>query len=106
MSAVHDAGRWHTLSIAAQLGNIGSEISRARLAEGRSVERFDAACARALELVDLTLSDPRWTKRRGELGRVREVVADAILGGREYQSTFMSIQPYFDRYALLAQTGV
>lgn len=105
MSTMHDRGRWHTLSIAAQLGNIGSEISRARLAEGRSAERFDAACARALELIDLTLYDPRWLKRRPELGRVREVVADAMLGGTEYESTFVSIQPYFDRYALLAQTG-
>src|SRR3989344_9359629 len=54
------AGRWHKMSLAEQLGNIGSEVSRARRAEGKQEERFKAATDRALELFDLTLSDVRW----------------------------------------------
>ena len=59
------AGRWFTLSLAEQLGNVGSEYERAwRWKQQKDVERFKHAFARMLELFDLTIADSRWGKNR------------------------------------------
>ncbi len=96
-------GRWHTLSLAEQMGNIGSEISRARQALEKNQDRFLSARDRALELFDLTLTDPRWKGRLREIARAREVFCDATLGGHIHGSTLDSIQSYFDHFALAAR---
>ena len=98
-------GRWHTMSLAEQLGNIGSEIHRARLAQENHEGRFIGACDRALELFDLTLSDARWRGRFLEIGRARDLFCDAMLGGKEYGTTLASLEPYFDRFALFARAS-
>jgi hypothetical protein len=69
-----DAARWRTLTISEQLGNAGSEVERALRAhaQGRA-DRFANALERALELFDLTATDPRWRgPRRREILRARE----------------------------------
>ena len=97
-------GRWYTLTLAEQMGNIGSEVNRARIAEGKHDDRFINARNRALELFDLTLMDPRWRHGRiREIGRAREVFCDAVFGGKEYGSTLDGIQKYFDQFALAAR---
>ena len=58
-------GRWWTLTLAEQLGNAGADVGRAiRAREEGDQGRFDAALDRALELLDLTLADPRWSGPR------------------------------------------
>lgn len=97
------AGRWFKLSLAEQLGNIGSEVSRARSAQNTNHERFERSVARALELFYLTLSDRRWIGRLKEIGRAREVFCDAILGGREYKSNLSDLEKYFNYFVLSAR---
>ena len=97
------AGRWWQLSLAEQLGNIGSEISRAARWAGRNETLARGALERALELFDLTLDDPRHRQspaRLRELARARELVVDFFAGANEYRSTAASLQKYFDAYAL------
>ncbi len=97
------SGRWWQLSLAEQLGNIGSEISRTTKWSGRNDALARGALERALELIDLTLDDPRHRQspaRLRELARVREVVVDFFAGPNEYQSTAAGLQRYFDAYAL------
>jgi len=97
------AGRWWQLSLAEQLGNVGSEISRASKWSGRNADLARGALERALELMDLTLDDPRHRAspaRLRELARAREVVVDFFDGANEYGSTAASLQKYFDAYAL------
>jgi len=53
------ADRWWTMSVAEQLGNIGSEVSRAATWQTRNPEMARAALYRALDLFDLTPDDPR-----------------------------------------------
>jgi hypothetical protein len=89
-----------------QLGNIGSEISRASRWTGRSPEQAQNALYRALELLDLTLADPRLRgapARLREIARAREVVVDHFAGSNEYRSTTVSLQRYFDAYAIAAR---
>jgi len=73
-----DRQKWYSFSLAAQMGHIGSEISRARGWEekNRPGPRQNSL-NRALDLIDLTLEDPRHQNRRlNELARFREVVCD------------------------------
>jgi hypothetical protein len=99
-------GRWWQLSLAEQLGNIGSEVSRAVRWSGRNPQLARGAIERAMELFDLTLDDPRHRKlphRLRELARAREVVLDFFEGSNEYRSTAENLQRYFDAYALAAR---
>jgi len=95
--------RWFTLPLADQLGNIGSEVGRARAWQGRDEKLFWGAAGRALELLDLTREDMRWRGRRVELDRARESVADAILDGSVYGSHLADLENYFMPFALYSQ---
>lgn len=95
--------RWQELSLAEQLGNIGSEISRTAKWTSRDPDRARAALFRALDLFDLTLADPRHREtpaRLREIARAREVVVDLFYGTNEYGSTAASLQRYFDAFAV------
>src|SRR5262245_51751621 len=100
------AGRWWQLSIAEQLGNVGSEVGRAIRWSSSQPARAETALHRALELLDLTLDDPRHRKsvaRLREIARAREVVIDFLAGSNEYSSTGVSLQKYFDAFAMAAR---
>mgnify|MGYP001617267425 CR=1 FL=1 len=98
-------GRWYKLSLAEQLGNVGSEVSRAKNWHGRNEKFSENAFIRALELLDLTLADTRWRHRLKELTRVREVLGDLFMGGQEYKSTFEDLDRYFFHFAIAARSG-
>ena len=98
-------GRWWTLSLFEQLGNVGSEVSRAIRWTSRNPELAQAALYRALELMDLTLADPRHRQspaRLREIARTREVMVDFFAGSNQYGSNAAGLQKYFDAYALAA----
>jgi hypothetical protein len=99
------AGRWFRLSLAEQLGNVGSEVSRALKWRERDPGIARRAFERALELMDLTLADPRHLRsvaRVREIARTREVLVDFFAGSNEYHSDGPSLQRYFDAYAVAA----
>ena len=91
----HSSDHWQTLTIAEQLGNVGSEYSRAVNNRNTNEVRFNAARNRFLELLDLTIIDPRWNVfRKRELLRLREISCENFPA---------DLQAYFDRFALLAR---
>ena len=89
------SGRWVKLSLAEQMANIGSEVSRAHRWQGKDENIFWSAVERALELFDLTLEDQRWRGRLKEIARVREIFCDAVLGGKEYYISLKDLERYF-----------
>jgi hypothetical protein len=97
------AGRWFELCLVEQLGNIGSEVSRASQWQNRDEKLFWMAVERTLELFDLTLEDERWRGRHREIARAREVFCDAVCGGQLYKSDFPSLMRYFDQFASAAR---
>lgn len=97
------AGRWGALSLVEQLANVGSEVGRMRRA--RDVALKTGAFERALELLDLTLADPRWRRRLREIARARELLCDAAAGGREYGTTLDDLDRYFLAFAVAARRG-
>lgn len=98
-------GKWFKLSLAEQMANIGSEVSRAGKWQGKDENIFWGAVERTLELFDLTLEDKRWRRRLREIARVREVFCDAVLGGKEYGSSLEGLEQYFFFFTVAAQTG-
>ena len=98
------AGHWRELSLREQLGNVGSEINRAIIWKEKDEKKYQDSIDRALELMDLTLQDPRWRNERlRELHRVREMITDAISGGKEYGSTLEDLDRYFFAFAFAAR---
>jgi len=96
-----DQKRWHTLSLAAQMGNIASELSRAYHFEKKN----DDACRensfmRAFELIDLTISDQRYLKKLKELTRLREVICNWYSRSNTYDVSPESIQKYCIDFSL------
>jgi len=90
------AGKWHKMSLAEQLANIGSEVGRAAKWQGKDDKIFSGAVSRALELFDLTLEDSKWTGGRLlELGRLKEVFCDGVLDGKEYGTKLSDLENYF-----------
>ena len=97
------SGGWGRFTLAQQLGNVGSEVSRALRWKNKDPQLFDKAMIRALELLDLTIADPRWRRRLKELTRARELLCDAWLGGKEYRTDLEGLNRYFLNFALAAR---
>jgi len=97
------AGGWQKLSLMEQMGNIGSEISRALNWRDKDKKLYENAIDRAFELLDLTIADSRWRSRLKEIVRTRELLADAIFGGKEYKTSFEDLNKYFFHFALAAR---
>jgi hypothetical protein len=99
------AGRWHEFTLAAQLGNIGSEFGRAcRALESDNKSRFDSAIDRLYELLGLSASDPRWTlSQRGEITRLRESISDTFFGDTQTAESRKGLDRYFYYFGILAR---
>jgi len=61
------------------------------------------AIDRAFELLDLTIADSRWRSRLKEIVRTRELLADAMFGGKEYKTSLKDLDRYFFHFALAAR---
>lgn len=100
------AGRWQSLSLMAQLGNAGSEVERALKWKEKGYEEYSRlAFDRALELIDLTIADPKNRKRLKEITRTRELLVDYFFADNEHHSTAQSWRNYFLAYAVAARVG-
>ena len=100
-------GKWFTMSLSEQLGNVGSEVGRAAKwqRQGNAISR-DKALERALDLLDMTIADTRRTKSLKELRRSREVLADTFYGNKEYKDTPEAMEKYFYQYAVAARMNI
>ena len=66
---------WSKLPQKAQILNIGSELSRAISFENlKDREKVKECIERGLELLDLTMLDPRWGRKLRDLLRIREAL--------------------------------
>ncbi len=87
---------WFTFSIFEQLANVGCDIGRAlRWRKKGNLEYSQQAFERALELIDLTVADPKNRKRLKEILRVREAFIDFFLYDNEYNFTEEAWEKYF-----------
>ncbi len=98
-------GRWASLSLAAQLGNVGSEVDRAiRAWESRNIKRYEGALGRALDLFDLTAQDERWRgHRRREILRAREEFCRLFFDESVSHDSARGLSAYFLHFARFAR---
>jgi len=98
--------RWARMSLAEQMGNIGSEVSRAAFfLKKDDREKCLNSAARGLELFDFSIKAAQQNKRRGalkELTRSRDIFCE-IFFEMEHAEEIQSFQAYFDQFALAAR---
>ena len=91
------AGRWAEMSLAEQMLNIGSEVSRANRWKSKgNMEQCLRAADRALELLSLTIDAQRGKHDLGEFCRLYEVLADYYYDKNTYQTDPAKLQRGFD----------
>jgi hypothetical protein len=95
--------RWHELTLAEQLGNVGSDVDRILSWRKKGNEEYATnAFHRSLELLDLTINDDRWRgPKLKELCRLREVLCDSFFGGENYNTPLEYFSKYFYQFALV-----
>lgn len=93
------------MTLPQQLGNVGSEFERAlKWKQGNQPQLFESAVSRMLELLDLTIADPRWRNHRlKELTRLREAVCEVLYNPSDSGSA-PGLQKYFLQFAILARS--
>ena len=102
------SGRWFTFSLVEQLANVGSDVERTIQWKKRGNKEYSQhALERALELLDLTIADPKNKPRLKEILRVRNMFADHYMGINEFSFTDEYWQQYFFDfgYAAAIQRG-
>ena len=102
------AGRWFELSLIEQLANIGSDVIRTiKWKKSGDQELSRQAFWRALELIDLTIADPKNKRRLKEIVRTREALVDHFVYDNEYHTTDEIWYNYFFdfNYAAALQRG-
>ena len=97
-------GRWFTLTLAEQLGNVGSEYERALSWKKKNQpEHSQKAFERMLELLDLTIQDPRWKHRLKEITRLREELCRLLTSPSPSDPALTGLSKYFLQFATLAR---
>jgi len=93
--------KWRSYSLARQLANIGSEVSRVSFwRQKNEPENLNRAVDRALELFDLTISDKRWRNRLKEILRLREIFCDFAFQQNNFQVSSKMLNDYFLDFAV------
>lgn len=88
-------GRWFQFTFFEQMANIGSEVERAISWRDKNKEYFIKAVERALELIELTIKDPKNKKRLREILRLREVLIDYFYFDNKFKSSDELWRKYF-----------
>lgn len=98
--------KWNRFSTFEQMSNIGSDVFRAiKWKNENEIDSSRLAFERALELIDLTVEDPKNLKKLEEILRVRECLVDYFDGNNIYKSTDESWQNYFYQFNWAARLG-
>lgn len=92
---------WHNFSLITQMANIGAEVCRAIKWKKKANKKiFLNAFYRAIELLDLSINDPKNKIYLKELLRLKELLGDYLIGKNQYHQTDQQIEKYFHYYAL------
>jgi hypothetical protein len=95
--------QWFSKSIFEQMANIGSEIERTIIWQNKNKKYSQMAFDRALELLDLTILDPKNKFRLKELTRLREILVDYFVFDNLYKSSNKFWHNYFYNFNYAAR---
>jgi len=88
-------GRWYEMSLVEQMANIGSEILRAIEWKDKNKNYSILAAERGIELIFLTISDPKNKKRLKEICRLKEIFYDYFFFDNQYKLDKKQWENYF-----------
>ena len=90
---------WFKMSVTMQISNIGSEVARAIRYKNEGNEKSKINfCNKAIELLTLSMSDPKNAKVAHEFEYCIEELKDYFLGSNEYNTTDEMLQNYSDAF--------
>lgn len=96
-------GRWFEFSLEEQLANVGADVGRAINWRNKGNQKYSTeAFFRALELLYLTIEDPKNFNRLKELTRLKEALGDYFMGDNKFKSSDTLWDKYFLFFNLLA----
>ncbi|MFH0876655.1 MAG: hypothetical protein V1863_00340 [Candidatus Omnitrophota bacterium] len=99
-------GRWFEFSLVEQLANVGSEVERTINWRNKGNHQYSRlAFERALELLSLTIDDPKNKARLKEPTRLYELLVDYFAGDNLYASSDKLWRNYFLAFAYAARLG-
>jgi len=97
-------GPWQEFSLVTQMAHIDSELERAIACKQKGNGEWSGmAFERALELLDLTLEAQSSAPALREDARVRELLADSLMGENSYSSTDEAWRKYSYAFAVAAR---
>jgi len=100
------SGRWIKMPFFEQMANVGSDVERSIRWKNKGNEEYcRMAFDRALELLDLTISDAKNKNKLKELIRLREMLADYFEFDNDYHSTDKSWSNYFYSFNYASRLG-
>lgn len=88
-----------------QMANIGSEVFRAIKWKDKNKEYAQLANYRALELIDLTILDPKNITNLKEITRARVLWLDFFVGDNQYYQTAEQWNKYFYAFGVAARNS-
>ena len=96
---------WRNHPITYQMGNIGSEVSRAlKWTKQGNQSRADKAIDRALELFDFTIeANIQNHARLTEILKARDEFCDYFFNHNSYSTDPLKMQRYYDGFVIMAQ---
>lgn len=98
-------GRWNELSFLEQMANVGSEVIRAiNWQKKGNIPYSKLAFHRALELLSMSLDDPKNSNRCKEILRNYEVTVDYFDGENIFTSTPDQFTNYYMAFTHAANT--
>lgn len=97
--------RWKKLNLIEQLANVGSEVERTMSWQKKNAHYSKLAFYRGLELLDLTIADPKNRYRLKEICRLREVLVDYFDGENQYSSSNKLWHNYFYAFNYAARSS-
>ncbi|MEO0137277.1 MAG: hypothetical protein ABIL40_10245 [candidate division WOR-3 bacterium] len=96
-------GRWFQFAFIEQMAHIGGEVNRVVSWREKNRACSINAVERALELIDLTITDPKNKRRLKEFLRLREVLVDYFYFDNQDRSSDKLWQNYFYQFFYAAR---
>lgn len=90
---------WYKMPVTMQISNIGSEVARAiRWKNKDNTQRMTMFCEKAVEFLQLSISDPKNENRKQEFEFCIEELKDYFFGENKYNTTEEKLMEYYDAY--------
>lgn len=96
--------RWNKFTLYQKLGNIGSEVARARVwEEKQDTASRNLALERVLEMLDATLNGDLPASGKKELARIKEIIGSWFVGGKDIEYSPRLLENYFTDFSYITR---